>query len=119
MTAATIAAPSVIERAEMTLREVMRAAWPSGREAMAAIGYASGHAAECIEIHARLRYGRMDWEDYDADLQFFGGSPQREAITIAADRALEAAKAALARLREYQMREAFSPVQATAEEGAL
>jgi hypothetical protein len=101
----TIAAPTVIERAELTLREVMHANWPAGREAMAAIGYASGYAAECIEIHTRLRYGRMDWQDYDADLTFFGGNPQREAIAIAADKALKAAKAALARLREHQQYE--------------
>ena len=75
---------------------------------MAAIGYAAGHAAESIEIHDRLRYGRMDWADYDADLMFLGSDPQREAIAIAADRALDAAKAALNRLREYQRRAAVA-----------
>ena len=100
----TIAAPTVIQRADMIVREVMAVDWPADREAMAAIGYAAGYAAESIEIHDRLRYGRMDWADYDADLMFLGSDPQREAIAIAADRALEAAKAALARLREYERR---------------
>lgn len=105
MSTTTTAAPSVIGRAEMTLREVMATRWPSSREAMAAIGYASGYAAECIEIHHRLRYGRMDWQAFDADLMFLGGDPQAEAIAIAADRALDAAKAALNRLREHQRHE--------------
>lgn len=113
MSTVTIAAPSIIDRAELTLREVMAANWPTGREAMAAIGYASGHAAESIEIHTRLWYGRMDWQDYDADLMFFGGDQQREAISIAAGKALDAAQAALARLREYQRREAAEWAHAT------
>ena len=104
----TIAAPTVIQRADMIVREVMAVDWPADREAMAAIGYAAGYAAECIEIHRKLRTGWMDWADYDADLMFLGADPQREAIAIAADRALDAAKALLNRLREYQRREAVA-----------
>jgi hypothetical protein len=84
---------------------------------MAAIGYAWGYGTECIAVHARLRSGDMDWRQYDADLMFFGGSPQQEAISIAADRALDAAKAALAWLREYQRSEELAAIASGTEGG--
>ncbi len=102
MTAAII---SRIGQAERIHAAVMAEQWPASREAMAAIGYAAGYAAECLTTHARLRSRDLDWQRYDADLMFFGGDPQREAIAIAGDRAYDAALAAMNRLREYQRRE--------------
>lgn len=117
MTAETIAPPSPADQAKAILRQVTEAHWPTSREAMAAIGYAAGYATECGEIHAGLRYGWTDWTEYDADLMFFGGDPQREAIAIAADKALEAAKAALARLREYERRGELAAILSGTEGG--
>jgi hypothetical protein len=48
----------------------------------------------------------MDWTEFDGDLWFFGGDPQREAVIIAEARVLDAARAAMRRLAEYRRREA-------------
>jgi len=100
--AAVTAAPSVTERAEMILREVKAATWPASREAMAAIGMAERYLTGELEIRRRLMSREMDWRDFDGDLLFFGGDPQREAVAIAADRCLEAAKALLSALRHAE-----------------
>lgn len=106
---AVLAAPPAIVQARAIVREVMTSPWPDSREAMHAIGYARDYAAGEIEVYEievywQLRSGDLDWWKFDADLAFFGGDPQREAISIAADRALDAARAALRMLREYQRR---------------
>lgn len=102
----TVAAPSVIGQARAVIREVMTAAWPDSREAMHAIGYARRSYADEAAVHDRLAGDDMSWREFDPDLEFFAGDPQEQAISIAADRALDAARAALRTLREHQRREA-------------
>jgi hypothetical protein len=112
VTAATIAqglftGPAWDKRnqAEAIYREIMAATWPSSREAMAAIGQARDYLLGELDVHARLLNGCMDWREFDPDLWWFDGDRQEQAITIAADRAYDAALALRNRLAEYQGRE--------------
>jgi hypothetical protein len=106
----TAAEPEVftsrIAEARRVLAAVRASAWPATREAMAAIGQARDYATGEIGVYCRLVSGAMDWTEFDADLMFFGGDPQAEAIAIAEARVLDAARAAMSRLAEYRRREA-------------
>lgn len=110
-TAVTIAGDPVahgkITRAAAILREVMAATWPSSREAMAAIGQARDYLLGELDVHARLTDDAEDgmgWREFDPDLWWFDGDRQEQAITIAAERAYDAALALRNRLAEYQRR---------------
>ena len=86
---------SRIEEARRVLSEVKASTWPSSREAMAAISQAFDYAIAEIGVYCLLLSGEMDWTEFDGDLWFFGGDPQREAVIIAEARVLDAARAAM------------------------
>ena len=97
---------SRIDEARRVLATVKASTWPASREAMAAIGQAFDYATAETGVYCALVSGDMDWTEFDGDLWFFGGDPQREAIIIAEARVLDAARAAMSRLAEYRRRDA-------------
>lgn len=97
---------SRIAEARRVMAAVKASTWPSSREAMAAIGQAFDYATAEAGVYVALVSGDMDWTEFDGDLWFFGGDPQREAVIIAEARVLDAARAAASRLAEYRRREA-------------
>ena len=106
MTADAEVFTSRIAEARRLLATVKAARWPSSRDALAAIQYAWDYAGGEMGVYEALASGAMDWTEFDADLMFFGGDPQHEAVVIAEERALDAARAAVSRLAQYQRREA-------------
>jgi len=100
MTATTTAA-----EAAGILHEVMESEWPSSREAMAVIGMARDYLHGELEVYSALVNDEMRWLAFDPDLLWFDGDRQAQAIDMAADRALDAAKALRNRLAEYRRRE--------------
>lgn len=96
-----------IDAADRILRHVKAQAWPSSREAMAAIGNAADFLAGALHEHARLLSGDLWWSAYDPDLEYFAGDPQDAAVLIAEDKAAEAGVALVRVFAEYQRRAAM------------
>ena len=105
-TAAPVTAPPKIGQARAILGEVMNSAWPSSREAMAAIRQRLGYLHDQLDVYARLVNDEMGWREFDADLEFFDGDPGEAAIVIAGENAYDAALALKNVLGEYRRREA-------------
>jgi len=103
--AALTPAPSPVAQSEAILQLADESPEPRSREGRIFVSHAREYLLGELRVHDELLNGRRTWQDFDADLLFFGGDPQDEAVAIQADRCLEAAKALLSRLREYQGRE--------------
>jgi len=74
-------------------------------EGAAVIASARAYLTAELGVHYALAAEDMDWSEFDPDLRWFDGDRQDEAIRLAAERALEAAKALRNRVTEYQQRE--------------
>lgn len=100
---------AAVAEAEQLLREADTAArYIESFEGVAVIASARDYLTGELGVHYALAAEDMDWSEFDPDLRWFDGDRQDEAIRLAADRALDAAKALRNRVTEYQRREADS-----------
>ena len=106
MTVTMFAGPAwaAVTEAEQILRETDTGCALSP-EGTAVVASARAYLTAELGIHYALAAEDMDWSEFDPDLRWFDGDRQDEAIRLAAERALEAAKALRNRVAEYQQRE--------------